>query len=71
MARLATQRAGEIQASKADRRPRAWIAIDDLDLAAPVQNSQREGMPPLLPSSKDASAQDGCEGAGLNLGTFQ
>jgi len=67
LARLAAQRAGEIQASKVARRPRAWIAIDDLDLVAPLQNSQRMGMPPLLPSAKDASAQDGCVGAGLRL----
>lgn len=39
LARLAAQRAAEIQASVLARRPRAWIAIDDLDLRPPSKNT--------------------------------
>lgn len=46
LARLAAQRALEIQASVAARQPLAWIAIDDLDLRPPSHSTLCMGYPP-------------------------
>lgn len=45
LARLASQRGAEIHASVAARKPRAWIAIDDLDLRPPMCSTLRMGYP--------------------------
>lgn len=63
LARLAVQRAAEIQASVSVRRPQAWIAIDDLDLRPPNQSTLCMGYPTRQPQKADANMLKGHQGS--------
>merc|ERR1712146_268337 len=68
LARLAAQRALEIQASVAARQPLAWIAIDDLDLRPPSDSTLCMGYPhrqPKVDVSRVGDAPAVTNGRGL------